>query len=112
MLTVAPLKSVIIGLLGFAAAEEQMLLAATGRDGAEPGSPARWAAWPLVAHNTEFRDQQLQRLAAIRDGRTPPGFAQVDHSSPEVYRRYCEQPAGAGWPATAWGARRPGTDAR
>jgi hypothetical protein len=55
----------------------------------------RWAARPLVAHNAEVRDRQVQRLAAIRDGRIPPDFAEVDHSSPEVYRRYREQPADA-----------------
>jgi len=87
-------RTAAIGLVSFAAAEEQMLLAAAGRDGAEQGSPARWAARPLVAHNTEFRDQQVRRLAAIRAGRTPPDFAAIDHSSPKVYRRYCEQPAG------------------
>jgi hypothetical protein len=86
-------RTAVIGLVNFAAAEEQMLLAAAGRDGAERGSPARWAARPLVAHNTEFRDQQVQRLAAIREGRVPPNFAETDHSSPEVYRRCCEQPA-------------------
>jgi hypothetical protein len=88
-------RTAAIGLVSFAAAEEQMLLAAAGRNGAEQGSPARWAARPLVAHNTEFRDQQVQRLAAIRDGRIAPDFAKIDHSSPEVYRRYCEQPAEA-----------------
>ena len=88
-------RTAAIGLVSFAAAEEQMLLAAEGADGAERGSPAAWAARPLVAHNTEFRDQQVQRLAAIREGRIPPGFAEIDHRSPEVYRRYCEQPADA-----------------
>jgi hypothetical protein len=82
-----------IGLVSFAAAEEQMLLAAAGRDGEEQGSPVRWAARPLVAHSAEFRDQEVQRLAAIRDGRIPADFAEIDHSSPEVYRRYCARPA-------------------
>ena len=50
-------RTAVIGLVSFAAAEEQMLLAATVRDGPEPGSPARWAARPLVAHKTGFRDQ-------------------------------------------------------
>src|SRR5262249_59833100 len=59
------------------------------------GWRARWAARSLVAHNTESRDQQVQRLAAIRDGRIPPDFAEIDHSSPEVYRRCCEPPADA-----------------
>ena len=86
------IRGCVIGLIGFAAAEEQMLLAAAG-PGGDPGSPQRWAAVPLVAHNTEFRQQQVQRLAAIRDGRTPPAFAEIDHSSAEVYRGYCSIPA-------------------
>jgi len=88
----AAIRGCVIGLIGFAAAEEQMLLA-TVRAGDDPGSPQRWAAVPLVAHNTEFRQQQVQRLAAIRDGRTPPAFAEIDHSSAEVYRGCCASPA-------------------
>ena len=66
MASIQDLKSVIIGLLAFAAAEEQMLLAAA--PAAEPGSPQGWAAVPLVAHITEFKRQQVQRLQAIRRG--------------------------------------------
>ena len=88
----AGLRGCVIGLIGFAAAEEQMLLAAGGEaDG--PGSPRRWAAVPLVAHNNEFRQQQVRRLAAIGDGQTPPAFAEIDHSSAEVYRGYRALPA-------------------
>jgi Tetratricopeptide repeat len=79
------LRAAIIGLLGFAAAEERMLLA-TSADG-EPGEPGRWAAAPLVAHNTEFKQQQVQRLDAILAGRVPPEFGDINHTSPEVYRR-------------------------
>jgi hypothetical protein len=85
------LRSVIIGLIGFAAAEEQMLLAAAPPD--EQGSPQRWAAAPLVAHNTEFKQQQVQRLRAILAGQVPPDFAEVDHASAEVYRGYTGQAA-------------------
>lgn len=88
-------RTTVIGLVSFAAAEEQMLLAAVSRDGGQRGSPARWAAGPLVAHNAEFRDQQVQRLVAIRDRRIPPDFAEIDHASPAVYRRYSAQPASA-----------------
>jgi hypothetical protein len=88
-------RPAVIGLLSFAAAEEQMLLAALPPAEAADGSPGRWAAAPLVAHNTEFRQQQVQRLEAIRGGEEPPGFAEIDHGSAEVYRRYCEQPPGA-----------------
>jgi hypothetical protein len=47
------LRTVVTGLLGFAAAQEQELLASCPT--AEDGSAARWAGVPLVAHNTEFK---------------------------------------------------------
>jgi hypothetical protein len=86
------IRGCVIGLIGFAAAEEQMLLAAVGA-GDDPGGPRRWAAVPLVAHNNEFRQQQVRRLLAIRDGQAPPAFAEIDHASAEVYRGYCAIPA-------------------
>src|SRR5690242_9756317 len=81
------LRAAITGLIGLAAAEEEMLLARTPNG--EDGSPDRWAAVPLVAHNAEFRQQQVVRLHAVLRGGPPPGFAETDHRSPEVYRRYC-----------------------
>ena len=80
------LRTVVTGLLAFAAGQEQELLAA--RRAPEPGSAACWAAAPLVAHNTEFKSQQVQRLAAILAGSVPPEFAEIDHGSAEVYQRY------------------------
>jgi tetratricopeptide (TPR) repeat protein len=94
----AAIRTAVTGLLSFAAAEEQMLLAAATADAAGPagpGRPRRWAAAPLVAHNTEFKSQQVQRLNAIRDGQVPPTFAEIDHDSAGVYQRYASQPAGA-----------------
>jgi hypothetical protein len=91
MTDISALKGAIIGLTGFAGVEEQILLAAS--DPGEPGDAARWAAYPLVAHNTEFRAQQVHRLTAIRADRTPDEFSEVDHSSSEVYRIYRAQPA-------------------
>jgi len=85
------LKGVIIGLLAFAAAEEQMLLAAA--PAAEPGSAQCWAAVPLVAHTTEFKRQQVQRLQAIGRGEVPPEFGEIDHASGELYRGYAGLPA-------------------
>src|SRR5262245_36624429 len=79
-------KTSITGLLGFAAAEEQVLL--TARPDVEVGSPQNWAAIPLVAHNTDFKSQQVHRLTAIRNGATPEEFAEVDHAAVEVYLRY------------------------
>jgi tetratricopeptide (TPR) repeat protein len=85
-------RAAIIGLAGFAAAEEHMLLA-TAPVG-EEGDPTRWAAVPLVAHNTEFKQQQVQRLDAIVLGRTPPEFGDIDHGSAEVYGGYLAKPVG------------------
>jgi len=89
--SIQELRSAIIGLVSVAAAEEQMLLAVTPAAG--PGSPRCWAAAPLVAHNTEFKDQQVQRLRAISAGQAPPEFADIDHASSEVYRGYAGQAA-------------------
>jgi hypothetical protein len=86
-------RSAAIGLLSLAAAEEQLLLAAAARsNGQDQGSPDRWAAVPLVAHNTDFRNQQVQRLGAVRTGTIPPAFAEIDHTSAEVYHGYCQPP--------------------
>jgi hypothetical protein len=80
------LRAAITGLIGFAATEEEILLASAPDGG--PGSPQCWSAAPLVAHNTEFRQQQVVRLHAVARGETPPAFAEIDHRSPETYGRY------------------------
>jgi tetratricopeptide (TPR) repeat protein len=92
---VPDLRGALAGLIDFAAGEEEALLelvAAAGPE--EDGSPQRWAAAPLVAHNTEFKQQQLQRLDAIGNGETPPVFAEINHGSEAVYRHYSELSAG------------------
>jgi hypothetical protein len=86
------LRAAIVGLLGLAAAEEQMLLAQSPPG--EPGDPLCWAAAPLIAHNTEFKRQQVRRLEAIRDGEVPPEFGDIDHASAAVYGGYAALPAG------------------
>jgi hypothetical protein len=93
MTDVPALRSAIAGLIGFAAGEEQVLLAAAPQ--AEAGDPSCWAALPLIAHNTEFRRQQVQRLRAIRSGQAPPEFAEVDHGSADLYAELSAQPADA-----------------
>jgi hypothetical protein len=99
----ALLRVSVTGLLGWTAVEEELLLADLPQDAAEPGaagtagpagSPACWAAAPLIAHNTEFKRQQVTRLTAIRQGERPPDFAEIDHRSAEVYRAYCQPDAG------------------
>src|SRR5262245_50266232 len=91
MTSARQLKSAIIGLVGFAATEEQVLLAGSPAD--ETGSPKNWAALPVVAHNAEFKAQQVQRLLAIRLSRVPEDFTEVDHASSEVYLGYAAQPS-------------------
>jgi hypothetical protein len=83
MTEVSELRRAIIGLLGFAATQEQMLLAATPAD--ETGSARCWAAAPLVAHNSEFKHQQVERLRSVREGVVPRDFAEADHSSADLY---------------------------
>jgi hypothetical protein len=51
-------------------------------DEAGPGSTAgdgawQWAAYAAVAHNTEFKHQQVQRLEAVLSGTTPPAFGDI-----------------------------------
>jgi hypothetical protein len=84
------MRAAITGLLSLAAAEEQALLLARPADG---GTPDNWAAVPLVAHNTDFKTQQSQRLSALLSGRVPPAFGEIDHGSAEVYAAYAAQPA-------------------
>ena len=85
------LRNGIIALVAFAGVEDEMLLATAGDSRRDGGSPQRWAARPLVAHNTEFKRQQVRRLKTIRRAETPPSFAEIDHGSDEVYRRYSAQ---------------------
>jgi hypothetical protein len=88
---IASIRAAITVLIGLAATLEQELLALAppGQD----GSAARWAAAPLVAHNTEFRRQQVQRLTAIEHRQVPPEFAEPDHESAELYAALARRPA-------------------
>jgi hypothetical protein len=86
----ATLRAAVAGLLGFAATEETVLLAGAAID-ADEGNAACWAAVPAIAHNSEFKEQQVRRLAAVRERTTPPEFPQIDHRSPAVYRGYADR---------------------
>jgi len=89
------LRASIAGLLLWAAAEEEMLLTrSAGGDDAREG-PHIWAAAPTIAHNTEFKRQQVQRLEAVLRHEVPPAFAEVDHGSKATYRGYADQGSGA-----------------
>jgi hypothetical protein len=59
-----------------------------------PVSADSWAALRLVAHNTEFKRQQVIRLRAIRARKTPTALAEVDHRSHETYQRHARRAAG------------------
>ena len=85
------LRAAVTGLIMLAAAEEEMLLSSAPR--AEQGGADRWAAVPVIAHNTEFRQQQVVRLDAVRAGSTPPDFSEIDHRSPQVYLGYAANAA-------------------
>jgi hypothetical protein len=85
-------RTAITGLLSLAASEEQTLLLADGSTG---GTPQCWAAVPLVAHNTDFKAQQAERLSALLAGHAPPAFGEIDHRSAEVYALYSAQPVSA-----------------
>ena len=92
----ADLRRAVAGLLSFAAAEEQALLAADGfGPGSDGGSPDRWAAVPLVAHNNQFKDQQAERIRCLLEHRVPPAYGEIDHSSEQVYQGYRSQPRDA-----------------
>jgi hypothetical protein len=89
----AALRAAISGLVGFAADAEASLLAAAGPGAAIGDGPLRWTAVAAVAHITEFKRQQVQRLQAVLDAATPPAFGDIDHASAPVYERYARQPA-------------------
>ena len=93
MSTIAPLRTVVTGLIAYAAAEEEMLLAAAACDVTEPGNERQWAAVPAVAHNTEFKAQQVERITAVLAGCAPPAFGEIDHRSPAVYGQYAARTA-------------------
>jgi hypothetical protein len=83
-------RTAVVGLLCLAACEEAMLLA--GLDvNSDRGDPENWAARPTIIHNSDFRAEQVERLAAVRQRRTSPEFPRVEHTSPEVYAAYEER---------------------
>ena len=93
MSATAPLRAVVVGLIAFTAAEEEMLLASAGSDIADSGNERRWAAVPTVAHNTAFKAQQTERITAVLTGCAPPTFGEIDHRSAAVYGRYAARTA-------------------
>lgn len=80
-------RSAIVGLICLAASEEAVLLAGLDPQ-SDLGDPEHWAARPTIVHNSDFRAEQVDRLLAVRQSRTPPDFPRVEHTSPEVYAGY------------------------
>ena len=87
------LRTAVAGLLAHAAAAEAAVLEEAA-DGVRPehGDAERWAAAPLVAHNTEFKRQQVHRLEAVLGGTTPRSFAEIDHRSAGYYEACASKP--------------------
>ncbi len=99
------LRRAVAGLLSFAAAEEQALLAAAAFcPDYDRGSPDRWAAVPVVAHNNQFKSQQAERISAIRSGQLPAVYGEVDHSSPRSIGIAAPSRRTPSWPSAAGSA--------
>jgi hypothetical protein len=81
------LRTAIVGLIRCAATEDEMLLVSTS-DNHEIGSAERWAAAPTIAHNTQFKREQVARLEAVLHHEDPPEFAAIDHASERTYRDF------------------------
>jgi len=90
-------RAAVVGLIGFAAAEEEMLALGDGSAetaGGSLGTAEAWGAVPLLAHIAEFKAQQCERIRAVLAGRIPPAYGEIDHSSPAVYSAYAARSAG------------------
>jgi hypothetical protein len=81
------LKTAIVGLLRCAAMEDELLLIATSdHDGA--GSARSWTPLATIAHNTQFKREEVTRLEAVLDREAPPDFAVIDHADERTYRGF------------------------
>lgn len=76
-------RAAVAGLIGFAAAEEEMLV--FGGTAGSAGTAQAWGAVPLLAHIAEFKAQQCERIRAVLAGQVPPAFGEIDHTSAAVY---------------------------
>lgn len=83
------LKTAIVGLIRCAATEDEMLLVSTS-DSHNVGSAQRWAPVPTVAHNTQFKREQVTRLEAVLHDEEPPESPAIDHTSEQSYRAFAE----------------------
>ncbi len=89
-----PVRAAVLEMLELAREEERPFVAGlTGEQRDDPGSPSAWSAKALLAHITDFKQQQVVRVECVLRGETAPNFAPVDHLDPAVY---------AGYQARAW----------
>jgi hypothetical protein len=75
-----------------AGAEEGALLGLSARERGQTGSVTAWTLPAVVAHNTDFKRQQVVRLLAARSHETPPEFVEIDHRSEAVYAGFAAVP--------------------
>jgi len=75
-----------------AGAEEGALLELSPADRQPSGSARAWSFTATVAHNSEFKRQQVVRLRAVHSRETPPEFAETDHGSDAVYAGFAALP--------------------
>jgi len=82
-------------MLALARDEERRFVAGLSEEERDDsGSASSWSAKALLAHVTDFKHQQVVRVACLLRGEQAPDFAPVDHLDPAVY---------AGYEAPPWG---------
>jgi tetratricopeptide (TPR) repeat protein len=100
-------RAAVVEMLDLAREEERAFVAGlTGEERDDPGSPSSWSAKALLAHITDFKQQQVVRVECLVRGEQAPDFASVDHLDPAVYVR-CQARA---WDEALAGAERVSAD--
>jgi len=86
------LQKAVVAMLELAREEERLFVGGLSpgeRD--EPGSAGAWSAKALLAHVTDFKQQQVVRVECALRGEAAPDFAPVDHGDETVYAAYHPQ---------------------
>jgi hypothetical protein len=88
-------QTAVIDLLTLARDEEgRFVVGLSEEERDDSGSASSWSAKALLAHVTDFKQQQVVRVACLLRGEQAPDFAPVDHLDPAVYAGYEAQPWG------------------
>ncbi len=74
------------------AAQQDFLNGLTDAERAEAGTPDRWAPKDLLAHIAGWQDKQTQTLAAALEGKTPPGFGDVEELNAADFETFHTMP--------------------